>query len=220
MGSNLVNVQPNQEKEEAHLITQLGAHEVMEIHEVLTDTIDGINQFNLYRPHVKDPQLANILDNQIRFMVEEYNQMVGVLNQRGEGGVVPYRPVNPGTATPTYGLQNPSPITPNVTGAQLDDRDVASGMLGCAKASATMRMHAALECADPQLRRMLVQSANSCAEMAYETFQYMNRKGYYQVPTLKDTTARTFIDTYQPAAGQPPADQGIATQDPTLTPYQ
>lgn len=31
----------------------LGAHELMEVHEVLTNTIDGINQFQLYQPIAK-----------------------------------------------------------------------------------------------------------------------------------------------------------------------
>ena len=37
----------------------LGAHEVMELHEVLCDAINGINQFELYRPHIQDQQLLS-----------------------------------------------------------------------------------------------------------------------------------------------------------------
>ena len=82
----------------------------------------------------------------------------------------------------------------------MDDRDVASGMLGCHKASATMRMHAALECADPQLRRMMQQGAINCSEQAYEVWQYMNDKGYYQVPTMKQMTTDTVIQSYNSTA--------------------
>jgi spore coat protein CotF len=59
-----------------------------------------------------------------------------------------------------------------------------------------MRMMASLECADPNLRRMIQQGAMNCSEQAYEVWQYMNQKGYYQVPTMKDMTTQTMIQSY------------------------
>ncbi|AQS56230.1 MAG: spore coat protein [Novibacillus thermophilus] len=174
-----------------------GAHEVMELHEVLTDTIDGINQFQLYRPHITDSELRSILDHQIQFMSQDYNQMVQAINQKGMGQATPYRAPK---TQPVYGLNNPQPQSPNTDMNEMDDRDVASGMLGCHKASATMRMHAALECADPQLRRMMQQGAINCSEQAYEVWQYMNDKGYYQVPTMKQMTTDTVIQSYNSTA--------------------
>ncbi|HBT47893.1 MAG TPA: spore coat protein [Peptococcaceae bacterium] len=171
-----------------------GAHEIMELHEVLTDTIDGINQFQLYRPHVKDQQLRSILDKQIQFMTQEYNNLVQAINQRGMGHAVPYRA--PRTARPVYGLHQPGSQAPNVSPDEIDDRDIASGMLGCHKASAVMRMMASLECADRELRSMLQQGAINCSEQAYEVWQYMNQKGFYQVPTLQEVTTHTMINTF------------------------
>lgn len=176
------------------MASNYGAHEVMQLHEVLTDTIDGINQFQLYRPHTHDSQLRSILDNQIQFMTREYNNMVQSLNQRGMSEAVPYRAIR--NVNPTYGLHHPGQQAPNMSTNQMDDRDVASGMLGCHKASATLRMTAALECADPELRNMIQQGANNCAQQAYEVWQYMNQKGYYQVPTMKDMTTSTMMNTF------------------------
>lgn len=176
----------------------LGAHEVMEIHEVLSSAITSINTFQLYRPHVQDPQLAAILDNQMRFAVQEYDNMVAFLSHRGAGHAVPYRPVHR-NLTPMYGLRSPAPATPNASAAAINDRDVAAAVLGCHKASASLRMHAALECADSELRRLLIQGATNCAEQAYEVFQWMNQKGYYQVPTLQVNTTQTLTALYQPA---------------------
>lgn len=183
------------------MAAHLGAHEVMEIHEVLTDTIDGINQFQLYRPFIRDQQLGMILDRQLQFMNQEYNNMVQAVSQRGMNQGTAYRV--PKQITPVYGLNNPAPQSPNFRPDQMDDRDVASGMLGCHKASASMKMTAALECADPALRRMVQQGAINCAEQAYEVWQYMNQKGYYQVPTMKEMTTNTVINTYAPAASGP-----------------
>jgi len=179
------------------MAAQYGAHEMMEMHEVLTDTIDGINQFLLYRPHVQDTQLLSILDNQLQFMTQEYNNMVQMMNQQGRSEAVPYRaPLK--TAAPIYGLREPATQVPNQSMNQMDDRDVASGMLGCHKASACMRMTAALECANPYVRRMIQQGAINCSEQAYQVWQYMNHKGYYQVPTMKDITTNTMMNSYIP----------------------
>ncbi|OYD09499.1 spore coat protein [Paludifilum halophilum] len=180
---------------------QLGAHEVMEIHEVLSDTVDGINQFELYRPHVQDPQLANILDHQIQFMNQEYNQMVQALGQMAPLQGRPSKAFQSSQrSAPVYGVDNPGTTAPNPSGQQLSDRDIASGMLGCAKSSANLRMLASLECADPQIRRMLTQGAVNCGDQAYETFQYMNQRGYYQVPTMPQNTANAMLGMYQPAS--------------------
>lgn len=176
---------------------QLGAHEAMEVHEVLTDTIDGINQFQLYQPHCQDQELKNILQNQIQFMINEYNTMVNTVSHKTGGSPATYPA--PKNFSPTYGLQgSPSGETPNASMNQMNDKDVASGMLGCTKSSATMRMFAALECADPDLRNMMVQGAKNCADQAYEVWSYMNKMGYYQVPTMPLNTTQQVVGHYKP----------------------
>jgi spore coat protein CotF len=193
------------------MTAQYGAHEVMEIHEVLTDTINGINQFQLYTPYVKDQQLRTILDRQVQFMTQEYNNLMQVINQGGMTQAMPYR--TPMKSAPVYGLNNPTPESPNTSMNQMNDRDVASGMLGCHKSSAVMRMVAAQECANPELRRMVQQGAVNCSEKAYEVWQYMNQKGYYQVPTMKETTTNTMMNSYTPA-------NGVNTHATHVSPYQ
>jgi len=185
------------------MTANFGAHEVMELHEVLTDTIDGINQFNLYREHVKDPQLGSILENQIQFMNQEYNNIIQAINQQGAASGAQYR--GPKNISPVYGLRNPQPQFPDTSPTQLDDRDVGSGMLGCHKASASLKMTAALEIANPNLRRMVQQCAINSSEQAYDTWQYMNQKGYYQVPTMQQQTTNTIVNSYTTSPQHPVA---------------
>jgi spore coat protein CotF len=184
------------------MAANLGAHEVMELHEVLCNTINGINHFQLLRPHVSDQQLGSILDKQMQFMNQEYNNMVQTINAQGVSMGPPYRSSQ--TTQPKYGLNNPQPHTPSTSPQQLSDRDIASGMLGCHKSSALMKTMAALECAEPNLRRMLQQGSTNCSEMAYEVWQYMNENGYYQVPTMKQMTTDTMISSYTTSANNPP----------------
>jgi spore coat protein CotF len=70
------------------------------------------------------------------------------------------------------------------------------------KCGAVCKMNAALECADPQLRRIIMQGANSCAEQAYELFTFMNQRGMYQVPTMQQQTQDNFMNIYQHSGTQ------------------
>lgn len=175
---------------------EFGAHEIMEAHEVMTGIIDGINTFELYRQHVNDQHLMHIIDKQVNFMEKEYNDMVSYLtNHRG---VTPDVYHSRSNTSIKYGLRNPSPVSPQDNTRRLNDRDAASALMCWAKCGAAAKMRAALECADPQLRHMIMQGAVSCAEQSYEIFTYMNQKGLYQVPTMQQRTQNTFTNTFQP----------------------
>jgi len=181
---------------------QFGAHEILMTHQVLSHKIDSINIFELLQPHIKDTQLRTIYDNQLRHMVQGYETLVNYIHQRGAGQAMSYH----GSLRQSvkYGLRNPSPSYPNANAQQMDDRDVASIMMGCAKAAASMCTHTALECADFGLRRMMMDCVTSAINQAYELFQYMNQKGYYQVPTLQQNTTNTMVNSYQAGGGVMP----------------
>jgi len=191
------------------MAANFGAHETMEIHEVLTGTIVGINQFQLFRPQVRDGQLGQMLDHQLGFMLTEYDNLVGMLNRQGQREAIPYQAPRV-SAQPVYGLDNPERQAPNFTAEQLDDRDIAAAMLFYHKSSAAKKMTAALEIADSQVRRAIQQSAVNCSEQAYEVWQYMNQKGYYQVPTMKETTTAAVLGTYS-QSGQSSSSAGMGS---------
>lgn len=182
------------------MAAHLGAHETMEVHEILCTAITGINTMQLYRPHVKDQRLAHIMDKQMQFTINEYNQMVQTVQNLSNGGIAPGTPYQaPRSFSPVYGLDNPAASMPNMNANQIDDRDVASALLGFHKSSAMMKIVAALECANPQLRSLIQQGAVNCSEQAYEIWQYMNQAGYYQVPTMKEMTTNTVLNHYETA---------------------
>ena len=178
------------------MAANIGAHEVMELHEVLSDTVNAINTAQLYGEHARDPQLKSIMNKQLEFMTNEYNNLVNAMHQQGFSEAIPYRADT--NFSPTYGLRNPSPQTPNASPTQIDDRDVSSALLSLHKTGASKRMTASLECANPQIRRMLIQGAINCADEAYDVWQFMNSRGYYQVPTMQQNTTNTMINSYQP----------------------
>jgi spore coat protein CotF len=191
-----------------------GAHEVMEVHEVLTCAIDGINSMQMLRQQVRDQRLGQMMDHQLQFAINEYNNMVQMIHQQGMGQATPYRAVK-SQSQPVYGLDNPERMTPNLTPNQIDDRDISSIVLGFHKASAGKKMLAALECANPEIRRAMQQGAVNCSEQAYEVWQYMNQSGYYQVPTMKDVTTNTMMEMYETAGNMQQAGmQGMQGMRP------
>lgn len=176
----------------------MGAHEAMELHEVLSDAIHGLNTLRLFRPHAKDPQLQAIMDRHMSALTMDYNNMVQVANQQGGSHAIPVRRTAMNREfRPTYGLHHPQTQTPASSIEDIDDMDVATCIVNCHKQTAALKMKATLEMANPTLRRLMQQSANASADMAYEGFQYANQMGYYQVPTLKDTTQHTYINSYK-----------------------
>ena len=187
-----------------------GAHETMEVHEILAEKINMITHFNFYATETSNQQLIDMIIRHQQEEIRSYNELVAY-TQNYTG----FNPVSPNTAirgiTPKeirYGLNNLDPFSPEVD-ALLSDSEVAMAMLNCHKNAARNGMWATLECADPNLRRMLLNSAANCANQAYEVFLYMNEKGLYQVPQLDYQTAQTFIQRYQPASNSLQAQYGM-----------
>lgn len=176
----------------------LGAHEVLELHEVLNDAIHGINTLRLYRPHAKDQTLQTMMDMHMNALSMEYNSLVQLMNQQGAGNMMSPRQMARTTQgfQPTYGLRNPETQIPASSVEDIDDYDVTSCLINCHKQTAGMKMKAALEMANPTLRRAIQLGANASADMAYEAFQYANQRGFYQIPTLKDTTQSNYMQSY------------------------
>lgn len=197
-----------------------GAHEVIELHEVLNNALDALNTVQLYAPYATDPELVQLVNHQMNFMLQEYNAMVHMVNGLGAGESVPYRPrTQPYTgAGMMSGLhQSATQQSAPVQTAPVDNRDIASALLGMHKAGAKGKMAAALETAHPHIREMLVNGAVNCSHQAYEVWGYMQRKGLYPLAVLPVEANAQLLRGYQPLDKPNPA----ATSVPSNTaPYQ
>lgn len=187
---------------------KFGAHEVMETHEMLSSMINEINHHNLYAKEASNPVLKEMVVRHQQHTVAAYNEIVQYTQGGGNGSfrmIQQQEPLTMQTASMMpnaqiqYGLRQPAPHSPE-SNTSFSDWEIASAMLICHKNGARNAMTAALECADPNLRMMMLNCANACANHAYETFLFMNQQGMYQVPTLQEHTAQTYLNTYQPAS--------------------
>jgi spore coat protein CotF len=179
-----------------------GGHEVIELNEVLGASIGALNQYMLLRPHVKDPELLDILDRQYKFMQDEYNITVECFKT----GQNPSHPtskymMNQGNDF-IYGMKPSQPKKPWQSVSEINDEYISNCMLASCKTGATMKTMAALESTNPVVRRVLADSIPNCIEMGYELSIYQNKHHYYQVPQLAETDMNTYRNTFAPAQGQ------------------
>ncbi|MCY9593653.1 spore coat protein [Paenibacillus chitinolyticus] len=176
-----------------------GAHETLEVHEVLTEKINMIQHFSFYARQARHPQVKAIAEHHLQAGVQHYNELVAYTHDYSAArGHAPYgQPPFVSVQDILYGLRHPAPVSPETDGS-FNDEQILSAILCCHKNSAKNQMTAALECADPNVRRMLLTAADAAADHAYEVFLFMNSQGQYQVPTLHDHTAKTYLHTFQP----------------------
>lgn len=180
-----------------------GAHETMEVHEILNEKINMLNHFSLYAQQARDPMVKDLLYRHLQAGAQHYDQVVGYTHDYSaaqQGGASPAYmqtpQVHPGQIV--YGLDNPANVAPMMMRGGFTDQQILMAVLSCHKNSAKNHMAASLEASDPNVRSMLLDGAVACNNMAYETFLLLNRMGQYQVPTMHDHTAKTYLHTYQP----------------------
>ncbi|MFD1205767.1 MULTISPECIES: spore coat protein [Sporosarcina] len=179
-----------------------GGHELFDVHEVLSGTIAALNQAMILRPHVKDPELLDILDRQYRFTLDEYNITVECF-KTGKDPSHPTGSYKMKTGNDfIYGMKPSQPKKPIQNANEITDEMISGFLLGAAKTSATAKTTAALETTNPVVRRVLADSVPNCIEMAYELSIYQNKHHYYQVPQLTEQDMQQVLNSYA-TAGQP-----------------
>lgn len=187
-----------------------GAHETMEVHELLDEKMNMINHFSFYAQQAQSPELRDMIARHLQTAIQSYNHLVTYTHDYTAARNQPQPAAMPQVQPQQvqYGLHQPAQHAPMQ--GQFDDRQIACSMLACHKNSAKNHMAGSLECADPNVRQMLVNGAVTCSNQAYEVFLMLNRMGAYQVPTMQDQTAKTFLHSYQPMQGAPM--QGVPMQ--------
>jgi spore coat protein CotF len=135
--------------------------------------------------------------------MQHYDQLVAythdysAANQRGSSWMGSLHMEGMSPQQIQYGLRQPAPMAPQMQ-SRMSDQQILSAVLCCHKNSARNGMQASLECADPNVRQMLLNGAIAANQHAYDTFLLMNQQGQYQVPTMQEHTAKTFLHTFQP----------------------
>ncbi|MGD7045904.1 spore coat protein [Jeotgalibacillus proteolyticus] len=180
-----------------------GGHELFDVSEVLSMSIGVIDQYTLFREHVKDQELMQILDHQLDFLKQEYNTTLEIF----QTGAKPSQSIktydmkmDQGNST-VFGLTQMPPSKPIQSVNEISDQSISGYMLGHVKSGASLKAMTALEMTHPVLRRAVADSVPNWVEMAYELFLYQNRHHYYQVPQLSQGDMQQMINGYAKASG-------------------
>lgn len=173
-----------------------GAHEILDVHEVLSASIGALNQFVILRDQVQDQELLNILDRQYAFLLDEYN----ITQECFRTGHDPSHPTGSYKMQidnkSTIGVTPSQPKKPIQSANEISDDLISGFILSAHKTLATGKTAAALEVTNPVVRRVLQDSIQNCIEMAYELSLYQNKKGYYQIPQLNQSDYNAMLNMY------------------------
>ena len=196
MSESFSNEQPSTSSFNHQQSLNHGGHEMMDMHETIGEIIAGLNQSLLLRPHVKDPELLNILDRQYNFTLGTYNTIVESY-QTGHDPSVPTGRYQMETDNNfTYGLNPSQPKKPIRNANEINDEMISGFLLGAQKGAAKCMTVAALETTNPVVRRVVADSIPNFIEMGYELSIYQNKHGYYQVPQYAEQDMRAMLDAF------------------------
>ncbi|MFZ3590780.1 spore coat protein [Bacillus sp. DJP31] len=180
-----------------------GGHEVFDLHEVLSGTINVLDQFMMFRMFVKDPELVDILDRQYLFILDSYNVTCECFTTGKDPSHPTKKYMMKQNNNVIYGLKPSQPKMPNQSIEDIKDKGISGHMLGLIKSSASLLTMTSLEVTNPVVRRVLADSVPNYIEMAYEIFLYQNKQSYYQVPQLTQQDMNQMTNGYVPFTGQP-----------------
>ncbi|GAA4715061.1 spore coat protein [Brevibacillus fulvus] len=177
---------------------RFAAHEFLETQEALRTKHAEIEMHGLFAEMAQDPQLKNMITRHQRTVINAYQQGINLLLGKGVNVTnMPHVPQMRMMEQTSVGLHNPQMVPPNPHPSRLSDLTISTIMLNWHKNGSMVSMMWANECVDPQIRQYHISGANLCQEMAYETWQYMNARGFYQTPQLADHTMNTMVEAYQ-----------------------
>lgn len=183
--------------------TQLnhGGHEVFDMHEILMNSVNAMDQYMMFQQFVKDPELMDILNRQHQFMLSQYNIMVECFRTGSKPSQVTSVYMMRQNNNVGFGLRPAQPKKPVHHLSELTDQCISGMMLGLMKANSGQLTFASLECTNPVVRRVLADSIPNYVEMAYELFLYQNKHQYYQVPQLSQSDMQQMLNGFAPVTG-------------------
>jgi spore coat protein CotF len=177
------------------------AHEFLETTELLRKLTADIELHALFAGMTTDQDLKNMLQRHIQAMDSTYHQAINLLQNKGVDISATNTYQTHAGQHPHVGFQNQQTIpAPSTNATRLSDFTIGTAILNSHKAGAMFGMLWANECVDPDIRSLHVMSANNCQQMAYETFQLLNMRGFYEVPNMPVNSVRTMTQAFQPMA--------------------
>src|SRR5699024_1810914 len=112
-------------------------HEIMDAHEAIGSLTGALEQYLLYKEHIQDPTLQNMLTRQHSFLSTLYNTIVQTLKTGQAPTVKTQTYMMDQSNDVVYGMKPTPPKAPAQSVSEVNDQCVSSYMMGAVKACAT-----------------------------------------------------------------------------------
>ena len=164
---------------------QFSAHELMIVNEALLTKVANIEVLSSLSTQAQDPQLQNILVQHAQWIQQHYQQGVNLVQSLQ----IPTTALDGALPVLQQGVRDVAPTTPNPYAQAPSDRAISMVVLNLHKYGAIGWTTFALECINPQLRTFFMNGASLNDRMAYDVWNFMSQRGYYQIPIPQTSIA-------------------------------
>ncbi|GAE28910.1 hypothetical protein JCM9152_248 [Halalkalibacter hemicellulosilyticusJCM 9152] len=204
MNPNMMNSSQGSITQSQQMSPQMnhGGHEVFDLHEVLSGMVNVLDSYMMFRTHVKDQELMDILDRQYSFILDQYNITCECFQTGQDPSHHTKKYMMRQSNQITYGIKPSQPKKPKQSMAELNDHGISGHMLGLIKSTASLLTMCSLEVSNPVVRRVLADTVPNYIEMAYEIFLYQNKQHQYQVPQLSPQDMSAMTQSFKPVMNQ------------------
>ncbi|MEM5010189.1 spore coat protein [Niallia taxi] len=160
---------------------RIAAHEANALNELTLSCVNSITNMGYMIQHVQDPEFKSILQRHFPLHIRDYNMKVEFLNKRE--GATTELPLLKEEAklnqfTEMVAPQAP-PVQPRTAVENMNDREMATAYLLTLKRAGREYAWNAMEMANPEIRSFCQTAFMMSCSHAYDTWQYMVKKGYY-----------------------------------------
>ncbi|MDE5050918.1 spore coat protein [Niallia taxi] len=160
---------------------RIAAHEANALNELTLSCVNSITNMGYMIHHVQDPEFKSILQRHFPLHIRDYNMKVEFLNKRE--GATTELPLLKEEAklnqfTEMVAPQAP-PVQPRTVVENMNDREMATAYLLTLKRAGREYAWNAMEMANPEIRSFCQTAFMMSCSHAYDTWQYMVKKGYY-----------------------------------------
>ncbi|MED4053151.1 spore coat protein [Niallia taxi] len=160
---------------------RIAAHEANALNELTLSCVNSITNMGYMIQHVQDPEFKSILQRHFPLHIRDYNMKVEFLNKRE--GATTELPLLKEEAklnqfTEMVAPQAP-PVQPRTVVENMNDREMATAYLLTLKRAGREYAWNAMEMANPEIRSFCQTAFMMSCSHAYDTWQYMVKKGYY-----------------------------------------
>lgn len=183
---------------------QLAAHEFHELRELAMSCVNTITNMGAFINQVQDQQLKSILEKHFPLHVQDYNMKVDYLSKaNGPNQTLNVPKLNQMLTSYTQApVQQYAPVTPRTDVVQFDDREIATSYLLTLKRAGREYAWSTMEMSHPEIRTFLENAFRMSSHHAFEVWQWMVQKGYYQLDQVQQPALTQAAQTYQPVPQQ------------------